>query len=40
MNDTRMGISIALTACQAGATVANRVEVISLLKDKNGKFIF
>lgn len=33
MNDTRMGLTIALTAAQEGATIANRVEVISLLKD-------
>ena len=37
MNDTRMGISIALTAAQAGAAVANRVEVVQLLKDNLGK---
>ncbi|GAB5036550.1 glycerol-3-phosphate mitochondrial [Nannochloropsis oceanica] len=33
MNDTRMGLTIALTAAQEGATIANRVEVVSLLKD-------
>ena len=33
MNDTRMGLTIALTAAQEGAAIANRVEVVSLLKD-------
>lgn len=37
MNDTRMGIAIALTAAQAGAAVANRVEVVHLLKDSTGR---
>ena len=31
-----MGISIALTASQSGATICNRVEVMNLLKDSNG----
>ena len=33
MNDTRMGLTIALTAAQEGATIANRVQVVKLLKD-------
>ncbi|CEG45922.1 glycerol-3-phosphate dehydrogenase [Plasmopara halstedii] len=37
MNDTRMNVSIALTATQNGATVANYVEVMHLLKDEEGK---
>ncbi|TDH73116.1 hypothetical protein CCR75_000582 [Bremia lactucae] len=37
MNDTRMNVSIALTATQNGATIANYVEVLQLLKDKDGK---
>lgn len=37
MNDTRFGLSIALTAAQWGAAVANRVEVLRLLKNKEGK---
>ncbi|KAH7463178.1 hypothetical protein KRP22_001786 [Phytophthora ramorum] len=37
MNDTRMNVSIALTATQNGATVANYVKVVSLIKDDEGK---
>ncbi|CAH0522142.1 unnamed protein product [Peronospora belbahrii] len=37
MNDTRMNVSIALTATQNGATVANYVKVVHLLKDDEGK---
>ncbi|RLN96055.1 hypothetical protein BBJ28_00007876 [Nothophytophthora sp. Chile5] len=37
MNDTRMNVSIALTATQNGATVANYVKVEHLLKDDEGK---
>uniref|UniRef100_M4C1M0 Glycerol-3-phosphate dehydrogenase n=1 Tax=Hyaloperonospora arabidopsidis (strain Emoy2) TaxID=559515 RepID=M4C1M0_HYAAE len=37
MNDTRMNVSIALTATQNGATVANYVKVVQLLKDEEGK---
>ncbi|CAI5726287.1 unnamed protein product [Peronospora destructor] len=37
MNDTRMNVSIALTATQNGATVANYVKVVRLLKDDEGK---
>lgn len=37
MNDTRYNLSIALTAVQWGATVANRVEVVSFIKNDEGK---
>lgn len=37
MNDTRMNVSIALTATQNGAAVANYVKVLHLLKDDEGK---
>ncbi|KAG6604483.1 Glycerol-3-phosphate dehydrogenase [Phytophthora cinnamomi] len=37
MNDTRMNVSIALTATQNGATVANYVKVVRLIKDDEGK---
>jgi glycerol-3-phosphate dehydrogenase len=37
MNDTRMNVSIALTATQNGAAVANYVKVVSLIKDDEGK---
>lgn len=37
MNDTRMNVSIALTASQNGATVCNYVQVQHLLKDADGK---
>lgn len=37
MNDTRMNVSIALTASQNGATVCNYVKVEHLLKDAEGK---
>ena len=33
MNDTRMALTVALTATQEGAAVANRVKVVRLLKD-------
>jgi glycerol-3-phosphate dehydrogenase len=34
MNDTRMGLTVALTATQEGAAVANRVRAVALLKDE------
>ncbi|DAZ92797.1 TPA: hypothetical protein N0F65_011770 [Lagenidium giganteum] len=37
MNDTRMNLSIALTATQNGAAVTNYVHVVSLIKDDEGK---
>ena len=37
MNDSRMNVSIALTAALRGATVANHVEVVDLIKDNSGK---
>ena len=37
MNDTRMNLAIALTAAQSGATTCNRVEVVALLKNDDGK---
>ena len=37
MNDTRMGLTVALTATQHGAVVANRVKVTQLLKDGKGE---
>lgn len=36
-NDSRMNVSIAMTAAIYGATVANHTEVTSLLKDDNGR---
>lgn len=36
-NDSRMNISLAMTAAAYGATVVNHVEVASLEKDENGK---
>lgn len=36
-NDSRMNVSIAMTAALFGATVANHTEVTGLLKDDNGK---
>ena len=36
-NDARMNLAIALTAVRHGASVANHMEVLSLLK-KKGKF--
>ncbi|KAK5988713.1 Protein TISP38 [Cladobotryum mycophilum] len=36
-NDSRMNVSIAMTAALYGATVANHTEVTSLLKDQNGR---
>ncbi|TDZ17429.1 Glycerol-3-phosphate dehydrogenase [Colletotrichum orbiculare MAFF 240422] len=38
-NDSRMNVSLALTAALYGATVANHVEVTSLEKNNNGKII-
>lgn len=37
MNDTRMNVSIALTATQNGAAVTNYVKVLTLIKDDEGK---
>lgn len=37
MNDTRMNLTIVLTATQLGAVAANRVELVSLIKDELGK---
>ena len=37
MDDSRMNVSLALTAVKAGATCANYVEVTGLLKDSLGK---
>mmetsp|Transcript_14982 Transcript_14982/g.20953 ORF Transcript_14982/g.20953 Transcript_14982/m.20953 type:complete len:640 (+) Transcript_14982:107-2026(+) len=37
MNDSRMNVSIALTAAAHGAAVANHLEVVHLLKDSNDK---
>ncbi|KAK3683689.1 FAD dependent oxidoreductase-domain-containing protein [Podospora appendiculata] len=36
-NDSRMNVSIGMTAALYGATVVNHMEVTALLKDKNGK---
>ncbi|KAF2431906.1 glycerol-3-phosphate dehydrogenase mitochondrial precursor [Tothia fuscella] len=36
-NDSRMNVSIAMTAALFGATIVNHVEVTSLTKDANGK---
>jgi glycerol-3-phosphate dehydrogenase len=36
-NDSRMNVSIAMTAALYGATVVNHMEVTGLLKDENGK---
>lgn len=36
-NDTRMNLLIALTACQAGATISNYTEVVRLIHDATGK---
>ena len=36
MNDARMCINLALTACQSGAAVASRVEVLDILHGKDG----
>lgn len=36
-NDSRMNVSIAMTAALYGATVANHTEVTGLLKDESGK---
>lgn len=37
MNDTRMNLTIVLTATQYGATAANRVELVNLIKNEAGK---
>lgn len=37
MNDTRMNLSVNLTAAQTGAALGNYVEVLSLLKNADGK---
>ncbi|RHY48042.1 hypothetical protein DYB30_011362, partial [Aphanomyces astaci] len=37
MNDTRMNLSLVLTAVQSGATVSNYVQVLSILKDEHGR---
>ena len=34
-NDSRMNLAIALTAAREGAKVANHVEVLSLIKEKD-----
>ncbi|KAG9403447.1 mitochondrial glycerol-3-phosphate dehydrogenase [Aphanomyces cochlioides] len=36
MNDTRMNLSVVLTAAQSGATVANYIQVTAILKDDKG----
>ena len=36
-NDSRMCISIAVTAARLGATVANHTKVTALVKDSDGK---
>merc|ERR1712038_1940261 len=38
-NDARMNISLAVTAARHGASIANHVMVIDLIKDENGKNI-
>ncbi|VVT54911.1 uncharacterized protein SAPINGB_P004324 [Magnusiomyces paraingens] len=38
-NDSRMNVSLAVTAAEMGATVLNHVEVTGLEKDANGKII-
>ena len=38
-NDARMNVTIAITAVEHGATIANYVEVKSLLKDNDGKTV-
>jgi glycerol-3-phosphate dehydrogenase len=38
-NDSRMGLAIALTAAARGATVANHVEVISLMKNQENRVV-
>jgi glycerol-3-phosphate dehydrogenase len=35
-NDARMNVTLALTAAQHGATIANHCEVVQLIKNKNG----
>jgi len=37
MNDSRMNVSIALTAAAYGATVTNHIEVVNLLKNQQNK---
>lgn len=39
MDDARMNVSLALTAAKEGAAVANKVEVVSLLKNTSNKII-
>jgi glycerol-3-phosphate dehydrogenase len=39
MDDSRMGVGLAVTAAANGAAVANHVEVVNLLKDETGKVI-
>ncbi|KKA26085.1 hypothetical protein TD95_004012 [Thielaviopsis punctulata] len=38
-NDSRMNVSLAMTASLYGATVANHTEVTSLLKDESGRLV-
>ncbi len=37
MNDSRLNLAIALTAAQKGATIANSVSVVDLIKDDAGR---
>ena len=39
MNDSRMNVSLALTAATKGAAIANHVEVLDLLKVRPSKSI-
>lgn len=39
MNDSRLNIGLACTAALAGASMLNYAEVVSLLKDENGRII-
>ncbi|XP_074302383.1 glycerol-3-phosphate dehydrogenase SDP6, mitochondrial-like isoform X2 [Silene latifolia] len=39
MNDSRLNVGLACTAALAGASVLNYAEVVSLLKDENGRII-
>ena len=36
-NDSRMNIALAITAARQGATIANHIRVVGLVKDENGK---
>ena len=36
-NDARMNVSLAITAARHGATIANHVKVVGLIKDNDGK---